>query len=104
MDKNKRTVDKGLYESLRFKPCICCKVIDGTGAHHVAHRGGGGHDTLDNMVPVCLEHHTKGKDNFHNRTVGEMAEKFPRFKRWLINNGWEKHIYKDHWIKNGVRT
>jgi hypothetical protein len=60
-------------------PCIACGVTPAGDAHHWVSRGAGGHDTADNLMPLCRTHHTEC------HTIGKVTfyEKYQSVKYWL---------------------
>lgn len=76
--------DKEFMKSFRGLPCLCCGTIIGTHAEHVKTKGSGGKDELDNVMPICLIHHNE--KNWKGRI--HMSEKYPDYKKWLLDNGW----------------
>jgi len=58
--KPKRKVDKELLRSFRDKPCLIKKDCLGeVCAHHVKTKGSGGGDIVDNLIALCLKHHSE---------------------------------------------
>lgn len=55
---------------IRGLNCSVCLIV-GVDPHHVKTRGAGGKDTLDNLMPLCREHHTEihkiGKKTFFKK-------------------------------------
>lgn len=79
LGKRKRIVDKTLIEMVKGMPCVACgkKPVD---AHHVTTRGAGGHDIPENLMPLCLVHHTA----WHKEGIFRMLYKFPSITDWLV--------------------
>ena len=76
------------------KPCIVCnKGSEGfTCYHHVKTRKSGGSDHAENLMPVCLWHHTE----VHKIGLVSFSKKYPAVNNWLINNNWQLTMGK--WI------
>lgn len=79
LNKNKRTEDKELLETVRSINCIGCLKDPPNEAHHVTSRGAGGDDSWDNVMPLCQACHYR----WHLRGPGYMIENHPAIKTWL---------------------
>jgi hypothetical protein len=77
--KKKRIVDKALTDFIKTLPCMACGRTSNIHAHHVTTRGAGGHDTPENLSPLCATHHTE----IHKIGVVKFFTKYPMFKTWL---------------------
>ena len=91
------------YES--NEPCVCCG-LEGEGLvtyHHLFTRKVYPEfaEFSWNKIPVCLNHHTKGVDNFHSKGTVHMAERFPSVKNWLISNNWFFCDFVKKYRRNG---
>jgi len=67
-------------------PCTAC-LLEGEDMicfHHLQTRGAGGGDGDQNLISVCLSHHNE----FHQKGTSYMAKKYPRVKKWLLDNSW----------------
>lgn len=65
---------------------------------HTKTRGSGGSDDPGNVSIMCLFcHDEKGKMG-----ITHMANKYPRYKKWLLANGWEYDEYKKKWVNHEV--
>ena len=69
-----------LIEKVRNMRCTVCQTWP-SDAHHITSRGAGGHDTGDNLMPLCQKHHTE----WHQIGVGKMIMKYPPIFKWLEN-------------------
>lgn len=62
---------------------------------HVKTRGSGGSDEAYNIMTLCRKHHQeKG-----NRPITYMANKYPRYKKWLLDNRWTFDELLNKWIR-----
>jgi hypothetical protein len=80
--------------------CVCCHhngssyLLD---REHTKTRGAGGSDEDWNVSIMCRKCHTeKGM-----KGINYMANKYPNYKKWLINNGWEICPLRKKWVHNG---
>jgi hypothetical protein len=74
--------------------CTVCPVW-GAGLvtwHHVRHRGGGGSDHPDNLMPLCARHHTE----IHKIGLSAFSDKYARAASWLNEHRWELDPW-DRW-------
>lgn len=83
--KVKRIVNKELITYLKNRPCAACGRLY-VDVHHIVSRGAGGGDVLNNLIPLCREHHTE----IHQIGQAKMIEKFPSVKIWLDKIGHKK--------------
>lgn len=81
--------------------CVCqpCKnhgwPID---REHTKTRGSGGSDSRENVSLMCRVHHTeKGM-----KGISYMAQTYPSYKKWLIDNGWQFDEFRKKWVNYGV--
>lgn len=77
--KIKRQVDKELLEAVRELPCMAKGCPPPNHAHHISSRGSGGDDMADNVVALCMVHHTE----YHKIGPVRFLKKYPLFKTWL---------------------
>jgi hypothetical protein len=94
LTKPKRLKDKKLMKSYHLdETCLLCSAT-ATPAH-IKGQGAGGHDTADNIAPLCGIHHTEqgacGMTTF--------SERYPKFAEWLKSNGWELNTFLNKWRK-----
>lgn len=89
--KKIRIKDKKLMRAYHDEQCILC-ANPATPAH-IKGRGAFGDDVESNMAPLCGQHHTtqglRGMNTFANEN--------PKFKEWLINNGWQFDEFVKKW-------
>ena len=82
IEKPTRIVDKKLIKHVKSLPCLVCNRPAPSDAHHIVTKGAGGHDTRDNLVPLCRGHHEEvgslGRSTF--------ARKHVEFYDWLRFN------------------
>lgn len=67
----------------------CYNLCDYRG-HHIKSIGAGGTDDEFNIAPLCHNHHTLGKNAIHKIGIITFSEKFPEFKKYLLEMGWEE--------------
>jgi Putative HNHc nuclease len=82
-------------ELCKFKPCHICGTTKAD-PHHVKSKKSGGHDIERNLVPLCRKHHSE----VHTIGLVTFADKYERFKDWLVNNGWQFDEFLKKWIYN----
>lgn len=94
----KRIVDRELIEFIKKEcPCLACgrQPVD---AHHVKSQGSGGNDVVENLMPLCREHHSFGIDCVHSLGLNRFVLKFPAAQHWLLTAGWEFDEFRDKWV------
>jgi 5-methylcytosine-specific restriction endonuclease McrA len=81
-----------MSKSKNFKsefPCVVCGLTgDGLVTyHHLKTQKAHGEYKREswNMISACQEHHNE----FHNKPLTSMVNKYSNVKTWLIENGWE---------------
>ncbi len=81
--KPKRKINLELLALVRTLPCVGCAKWptdnEPTHPHHVTSRGAGGHDTPENLMPVCVLCHTL----IHKVGYGRAIEEKPGIGQWL---------------------
>ncbi len=60
-EKPRRIKDEKVLKRARQRPCEWPGCSSGyvVQAAHIKSRGAGGHDTDDNVISLCIEHHAK---------------------------------------------
>lgn len=91
MLKQKRITDPSLIKEIGHSPCVICG-IRGVDVHHLRSRKSGGPDLAWNLIPICRQHHSE----IHNIGKVGMANKYDKFKEWLIKNGWK--LEQKKWV------
>lgn len=81
--KPKRVRNKKLLESFRLLRCIVCAKL-GCDPCHIKSRGAGGGDEVDNLMPLCREHHRMQ----HQKGIVTFVKSFPQVMRYLRAKGW----------------
>lgn len=61
--------------------------------HHVKSKGSGGPDEHWNLCPLSRKYHTE----IHAIGLSTFAEKYPKFRNWLIANNWEYNPLLNKW-------
>ena len=73
--KQKRIVDRKLLDSYQGKTCAICFNSYGTVAHHIKSKGSGGDDIRENLICLCMKHHSEihqiGMKTFFNKYWGD---------------------------------
>ena len=77
--KPTRLKDKQVLESVRKRPCCACGKWGDIHAHHIKTRGAGGGDTFENLLPLCMSHHTE----IHKIGAQAMREKYWQVEDYL---------------------
>ena len=70
-------------EVARKSPCLACKKPGPSDPHHVTHRGAGGGDTEDNLMPLCRKCHAR----WHQEGISKFLWRYPHVKEWLMQKG-----------------
>lgn len=81
--KTLRVKDKKLLKAVREKGCLICGRISDTA--HIKSRGSGGHDSVDNLLPLCRDHHREQ----HSKGWNYFVQKYEVIKDVLLEKGWE---------------
>lgn len=83
LNKPKRKQDEDLLNQIRAKPCAVCgrRPVDPA---HIKSRGSGGPDTVDNVVPLCRQHHSEQ----HQKGFAWMMRNYSLFYFEMRNLGW----------------
>ena len=74
--------------------CLCCHSTN-VDMHHLKTRKSGGSDDDYNLVPLCRQHHVMAHQVGHNK----MASSFYRFRKGLIDRGWEFCDFRGRWVR-----
>lgn len=83
--KPKRTVNEELLARVREQPCCACAAPAPSDPSHLVSRGAGGPDSAWNVAPHCRAcHHI-----WHQEGPRKLVSKYPRFRRWLEEHGWD---------------
>ncbi len=82
--KPRRIRDRKLLDHEKSKPCSVSECRKASDPDHIRSRGSGGHDTSDNILPLCRSHHTE------RGTVGwgVFLMKYPHVEEILEKKGW----------------
>lgn len=84
--------------TLKKTNCICCGhngsfyPLD---REHTKTRGSGGDDSESNVTIMCRRCHQMK----NNKGIDWLANKFPTYKAWLLDKGWEFCDIKKKWFK-----
>lgn len=79
----KRIVDEALLEIVRQQPCTACRERPPSDPDHITHRGAGGGDTIDNVMPLCRACHVLR----HSMGWKRFFTIFPSVYFWLKEKG-----------------
>lgn len=85
LEKPKRIQDRDLLDDVKSRPCCACGTIHTVDPAHLISVGAGGHDTEENVVPLCRRHHIES----HKIGLYKFAKRYPGFQMELIRKGWE---------------
>ena len=83
--KPRRKVDDVLLEQVRQQPCSACGAPAPSDPSHLVSRGAGGPDSSWNVAPHCRRCHNE----WHQLGPMKFVRRYPRFRRWLEERGWE---------------
>lgn len=62
---------------------------------HVKTLASGGKNVAQNIMTLCRAHHVeKGQ-----KGIIHMAEKYPQYKKWLLENDWEFDTFRGKWVR-----
>ena len=75
-----RKKDDRFLESIRSLPCLACGRENETQAHHIRTRKNLGPDDAFNILPLCGDCHTMGKNAWHK--VGSLT--FLKIHPWVF--------------------
>jgi predicted restriction endonuclease len=78
----KRIVNKELLKNYKTQICVICGVF-GVDPDHIKHRGAGGDDTEDNLMPLCRLHHSER----HHKGWHRFSIKYPVITQELEKRG-----------------
>lgn len=84
MKKIIRRQNKKLLAETRKEPCIICGALE-VDAAHIKSVGAGGHDELENILPLCRACHTKQ----HQFGWFKLCKENPGLVMSLKSLGWE---------------
>lgn len=84
--KPKRIVSKKLIELVKEQSCTACFCNPPVDAHHVKSVRSGGHDIVQNLMPLCRFCHS----TLHSKGLNYMAMAYSNIQNWLEIQGWEK--------------
>lgn len=87
-------IDPFFLNEVRKLPCLACSKHGPSEAHHVKSRGAGGRDDYFNVIPLCNQHHTAGKDSWHTLGAISFIHRFPWVMSYLVQLGWQVHNEK----------
>lgn len=87
-----------LCESYRKMPCIVCGSYNLVSGHHLRTRGSGGLDIKENLIPLCLNHHTE----VHQISLTRFCQKYSAVKWYIVSNGWYYCTYRERYFHDGI--
>jgi len=80
----KRIINKYLLGMIaNLQCCACDNQTTKTDPHHLTHRGAGGGDVEDNLVPLCRKCHSE----LHQVGLGKFIDNHPVFFDIIIFKG-----------------
>lgn len=95
LQKNIRKQNKSLIEFIKKEcPCLICarQPVD---AHHVKSQKSGGDDSVQNLMPLCRNHHQE----LHKKGLSSMADRYSGVLIWLEAAGWEYNNFLLKWAR-----
>jgi hypothetical protein len=85
MLKKRRIVDKKLIRKLQKHDCSACYRDGPSVIHHIRHKGAGGDDVFENLLPLCHPCH----HDIHFMGSSKFMGRRPAIKIALRARGWE---------------
>ena len=92
--KSKRIIDKELIATYHDKPCEVCGAYYPVSAHHLKTVGSGGNDIDDNLLALCITHHTE----VHQSGLNAFLFKYPHVKKTCADKGWAFDKFLEKWV------
>ena len=95
--KAPRNSDPEFLAAIRQLLCLACGRAAPSEAHHVRSRGAYGGDDAWNVIPLCAQHHTLGKDAWHRIGPLLFLKRYPHVRGYLETLGWVfdgKRLYR----------
>ncbi len=83
--KPQRKTDEALLARVRELPCAACGAPPPSDPSHLVSRGAGGPDAAWNVAPHCRDCHRR----WHHYGPSKFVRKYPRFRAWLEQHGWD---------------
>ena len=80
LSKPKRVKNRKLLDKIKAGRCICQSGCYGKMTpSHITTVGNGGGDTPDNVVAMCMNHHSE----WGTIGISRFCRKYPEFLKWL---------------------
>lgn len=95
--KNEHRRSKAFLASIRELACIACGKSGPSDPDHIATRGSGGKDTVENLWPLCRAHHRER----HDHGLLHMSQKYSSCDAFLRLNGWMYDSFFNKWTRAG---
>lgn len=95
--KAPRNSDPEFLAEIRKLACLACGAAPPSEAHHVRSRGAYGGDDAFNVLPLCKDHHTMGRDAWHRIGPLLFLKRYPHVREYLETLGWVfdgKRLYR----------
>ncbi len=90
--------NKELCKSYLKMPCIVCGSYNSVSGHHIRSKGSGGPDIKENLIPLCLNHHTE----VHQIAMVAFCQKYSAVKWYILSNGWFYCSYRERFWNDEI--
>ena len=94
--KKYRIQDTKLMDFVRMQPCVISGAPGPNDPSHVKSRGSHGDDVEWNICPLAHKYHQE----LHKIGAVTFANKYPRYRQWLLDNGWQFDEVLQKWVHN----
>lgn len=91
--KPARIQDTKLMDEVRNQSCVISGNPPPNDPHHVRSKGAQGDDVEYNICPLRHDLHKE----FHDIGMTTFANKYPKFKAWLLYQGWQFNDFTNKW-------
>ncbi len=91
--KSYRVQNTMLMSKVSQMPCAITGTPGPNDPHHVKSKKSGGPELPWNLCPLKHELHRE----FHNIGINTFANKYPKFKTWLLDRGWTWDEFRKKW-------
>ena len=96
LQKTYRIQDTKLMDEVRNKPCVITGNPPPNDPSHCKSKGSFGDDVSWNICPLRHDLHVE----LHKLGATTFANKYPKYKDWLVNNGWQFDEFLKKWVHN----
>lgn len=91
--KRARVQDTKLMDEVSEMPCVISGAPGPNDPSHVKSRGSFGDDVAYNICPLAHRYHVE----LHKIGAVTFANKYPAYKKWLLDNGWTFDEFLQKW-------